>query len=349
MRKRAIFCVHSVSGLVLGLFILLMSLSGAVLVFHDDLDRLQFPELVKQTQDPEINACFGAIKKAYPFAKISNCIPGNPMLFTQYDASYKSGTSPMQVFLDPSSLRILKTRGGSDDFRNNSLSWLANFHSTLHLGKTGEWLLGFFALVFLLSILTGLVLFRRSIPAVLLFHKAAYKRSNVHQLIGVYALLFNLMIAVSGFWMQRYVFKKDFYSSVNYKPVLNATPVPYFNIDSALKEMQQTYPDFTPALIYFSQSTGGKTAIYGSRSTNSYVHSKKMADVIALDSAGQVANTRFVTEIDPADRYDIINSQLHMGRFGGTGIKILYFVFGLSGAFLSISGFLLWLRRSRSE
>lgn len=349
MQKRIISGIHTVSGLVLGLFILLMSLSGAVLVFHDDLDRLQFPESGKQTQGLELNTGFEALKKAYPFAKITNCIPGNPMLFTQYDSAYKSGTAPMQVFLDPASRSILKTRGGSDDLQNNFLSWLATFHSTLGLGKTGEWLLGFFALVFLLSILTGIVLYRKSVPAVLLFRRSAYKRPNLHQLIGVYALLFNLMIAISGFWMQRYVFKKEFYSANDYIPVLRATPVPEFNIDSALHEIQQTYPDFTPGLIYFSQTTGGKTAVYGSRSTNSYVHSKKMADVIALDSTGKIANTRFVREIDPADRYDIINSQLHMGRFGGAGIKILYFIFGLSGAFLGITGFLLWLRRQRPD
>ena len=71
-----------------------------------------------------------------------------------------------------------------------------------------------------------------------------------------------------------------------------------------------------------------------------------MADVIYLDSAGGVAKTRFINDIDVADRYDIINSQLHMGRFGGLGIKIIYFIFGLSGGLLSIIGFLMWRRRN---
>jgi uncharacterized iron-regulated membrane protein len=66
-----------------------------------------------------------------------------------------------------------------------------------------------------------------------------------------------------------------------------------------------------------------------------------------LDSAGGIAKTRFINEIASADRYDIINSQLHMGRFGGAGIKIIFFVFGLTGGLLSITGFLLWLRRRK--
>jgi uncharacterized iron-regulated membrane protein len=90
-----------------------------------------------------------------------------------------------------------------------------------------------------------------------------------------------------------------------------------------------------------------KTAVYGSRASNAYIHSKKFADVIMLDSAGGIAKTRMINENPAADRYDIINSQLHMGRFGGMGIKIIYFVFGLSGGLLSITGFLWWWRRRK--
>ena len=66
-----------------------------------------------------------------------------------------------------------------------------------------------------------------------------------------------------------------------------------------------------------------------------------------LDSAGGIAKTRMINENSADDKYDIINSQLHMGKFGGMGIKIIYFVFGLSGALLSIAGFLLWIKRKR--
>jgi uncharacterized iron-regulated membrane protein len=66
-----------------------------------------------------------------------------------------------------------------------------------------------------------------------------------------------------------------------------------------------------------------------------------------LDSAGAIAKTRMIDENSASDKYDIFNSQLHMGRFGGIGIKIIYFVLGLSGGLLSITGFLLWLRRRK--
>jgi uncharacterized iron-regulated membrane protein len=354
MKKAFVFYIHAATGLVSGFFILLMSLSGAALVFHEDLDQLQHPK----GNDPgfvhyDVNRSYAALQQHYPGTQISSCeLPtglSQLFVFTVYDSSYKKGNSAMQVFLNPLSDSILKTRGGSDDVRNNFMSWLSKFHNSFHLGKTGEWLLGFFALTFLLSIITGIILFRKNIVSVLLFRRSVYKRNNLHQIIGVYALLFNLMIAVTGFWMQRYVFKKEFYAADNYTPVLRTSPPLPFHFDSAYSEVKKQYPGFTARVVYFAQSNKGKTAVYGNRSSNAYIHSQKFADVIFLDSAGGIAKTRFINEIDAADRYDIINSQLHMGKYGGAGIKIIYFVFGMTGALLSITGFLLWLRRRKQK
>jgi len=352
MKKSFIFYIHSVAGLVSGLFILLMSLSGAALVFHEDIDTMQQPEFnVKDYNNLTIDSAYNNLRQRFPYAQINSCrLPLNKetvFIFSVYDPSYKKGKKAMEIFLHPQTGGYLGTRGGSDDMKHNFMSWLSKFHNSFHLGKTGEWLLGFFALVFLLCIITGLILFRKSILAVLLFRKFVYKRNNLHQLIGVYALIFNLMIAVTGFWMQRYVFKKEFYAVDNYTPVLKPSAVFPFKFDSAFSEVKKQYPDFTGSVIYFAQGSKSKTAVYGSRSSNAFIHSKKFADVIFLDSAGSVSKTRFINEISSADRYDIINSQLHMGKFGGTGIKIIYFLFGLAGGLLSITGFLLWLKRKK--
>lgn len=354
MKKKILFYIHSFAGLFSGLFILLMSLSGAALVFHDELDGIQKPVVPPMSYViTTVDNCYRTIQREYPRAQISNCAlsgsPLDPFSFFIYDSSYKNGTAAMEIFLHPQSTEILKTRGGSDDTRNNFMSWLSKFHNSFHLGKTGEWLLGFFALVFLLSIITGLILFRKNILAVLSFKKGVYKKNNLHQLIGVYALVFNLVIAVTGFWMQRYVFKKEFYAANTYTPVLKASPPMSYNFDSAYKGIKRKFTGFTAHVIYFPQSSSGNTYVYGSRASKGYLHSEQFADEIVLDSAGRISSTLLFEENKPSDRYDIINSQLHMGNFGGAGIKVIYFIFGLSGGLLSITGFLLWVRRRKNQ
>lgn len=350
--KKIVLFIHSTAGLVSGLFILLMSLSGAALVFHEDIDALQQPEInVKDYNNLTVDSAYNNLRQRFPYAQINSCtLPQDKQtafIFSVNDPPYKQGKKPVQMFMHPQTGGYLGTRGGSEDMKHNFMSWLSKFHNSFHLGKKGEWLLGFFALVFLISIISGFILFRKNVLAVLLFRKAVYKKGNLHQVIGTWALAFNLMMAVTGFWMQRYVFKKEFYQSYDYTPVLKASPAFPFNYDSAFAQVKKAYPDFTAAVIYFAQSSSGKTAVYGSRSSNEYIHSKKFADVIMLDSAGGIAKTRMINENTASDKYDIINSQLHMGRFGGLGIKIIYFVFGLSGGLLSITGFLLWRRRKR--
>ena len=354
MKKGFIFYIHSVAGLVSGLFILLMSLSGAALVFHDELDSMQQPTVNSiPSKNISVDSGYNIIRQHFTNAQISNCIlqenSSSPFSFFIYDSSYENGGKVMEIFLHPQTGEILKTRGGSDDARHNFMSWISKFHNSFHLGKTGEWLLGFFALVFLLSIVTGLILFRKNVLAVLLFKKGVYKKNNLHQLIGVYALVFNLMIGVTGFWMQRYVFKKEFYESHDFKMTIKPSPAFQFSFDSAYSEIKKGHPDFSASVVYFAQGKKGKTAVYGSRASNSFIHSKKFADVIFLDSAGTVSKTRFVNEISADDRYDIINSQLHMGKFGGMGVKIIYFLFGLASGLLSITGFLLWMKRKKKQ
>ena len=178
MKKGIVFTIHSIAGLLSGLFILIMSVSGALLVFHEEIDTLQYPRVVAEINKPviSIDSCYQSFQKEYPHAQVSNChIAENlstPFIFSAYDSSFKNGMKPMQVFMHPQTGAVLQARGSTDSF----MSWIDGLHGSLHLGKKGEWLLGFFAIIFLLSIITGIIMYRRNIGAVLLFRKRGSKK-----------------------------------------------------------------------------------------------------------------------------------------------------------------------------
>ena len=353
MNKGFLFKIHSFSGLLSGIFVLAMSLSGALLVFHDEIDSFQYPAFFTIENKPvlTVDSCYSSLQKQFPHAQISSCILAEtaktPFIFSVYDSSFQKGTQTMQVFIHPQTGEILQIRGGSKDLRNNFMGWLTVFHNSFHLKKKGEWLLGFFGVLFLISIISGVILYIKSIFSVLLFRKYMFRKANLHQLIGVYALLFNLVIGITGVWMQRYVFKKDFYASEQkFTPILTPYAPLSFSIDNALKNVYAQNTVFTSHVIYFAPNTKRKTAVYGSNSNNSFIHNKKLADAIFLDSTGKIAKTAFVNDIAAESRYDIINAQIHYGRYGGWPVKILYSILGLTGGLLSITGFLIWARRN---
>ena len=346
MKKRnPLFYFHSVTGLITGIFILILSVSGSILVFQEELAFKPTIEWEEGKSMISLDSIFNSTRQQYPRAQISNCwLPSKEdpaYRFTIYDPSFKQAVAPLRLFVHPQTGILLTSRDG----KAGLLNWFSGLHRSFHLGKTGEWLLGFFGLLFILNLLTGIALFRKSMGAVLLFKKSAFQKNNLHQLIGTYALLFNLLIAVTGTWMQRYIFKASFYQSSGWKNVVKPTPALAYNLANAFGSVKQQHPGFTAALVYFPQSPSGSTTIYGARSNNSFIHSKTMADYIGLDSAGKISYTGFVTEIPAADRYDIINAQLHFGQYGGLPVKIVYSVLGLAGGLLSITGFLMWRRR----
>lgn len=355
MKKSFLHSLHGNAGLIAGLFVLLMSLSGSVLVFHEEIDKAQWPAIASKEGLPilPIDIIYRSVQKHFPNAKISNGYratdANEPFVITIYDSSYFSGKKGLQLLLDPQTAAIIGKHGGSEDFSGNSMAWLSRFHNSFQLDKTGEWLLGFFGSVFLLSIITGIILYRKDILPVLLFRRNAWQRSSLHPLIGTWALLFNLMIAASGIWMQRYVFKPDFYKTwPAFKAEWKASPQLAYNLDSALQAVQKTN-GFTPYVYYFARTVSAKTAVYGSRPGNAFIHNKKFADAVFLDSTGKSVKTAFVNEIPSEDRRDIINAQLHYGRWGGWPVKLLYSLFGLSSGILSITGAVLWFRRRKRD
>jgi uncharacterized iron-regulated membrane protein len=352
MAKRNITTIHSFAGFIAGVFILFLSVSGSLLVFHNELDSFQKPVVLNKCGHFSTDACYATVKNTYPLAEISSCsMPAqqSPFSFFIYDSVFDKGASAREIFVDPCTAKITGSRGGSNDMRHNFMGWLSKFHNSFGAGKPGEWLLAVFAVVFVLSLITGIILYRKSVFSVLFFKQGVYSKKNLHQIIGVYALLFNLMMGISGYWMQRYVFKKDFYTISTWVKTLKPSPQQRFSIDAALAGLKKQHPSFTPYVIYFAQNNQGKTAVYGSNSTNSFIHSKKFADVIALDSSGAISKTRFINANTTSDYYDIINSQLHMGKYGGWFIKLLYGLFGITGAVLSITGFMLWRKRKNEK
>ena len=140
MKKGFVFAIHSTAGLVSGLFILLMSLSGAVLVFHDELDRLEYPPLVVRATSKiiSVDSCYNNLQKRFPHAQISNCLltksNQQSFVFTIYDSSYKSGKEALKVFMHPQNGTVQKTQGAKTPLT----SWVNRLHSSLLLGKKGE-------------------------------------------------------------------------------------------------------------------------------------------------------------------------------------------------------------------
>lgn len=70
--KRKIYAVHKWCGLIAGLFISLMGITGAILVFHDEIERHEHRDLWHINNDRAVNIdnAYNLISSRFPNADI---------------------------------------------------------------------------------------------------------------------------------------------------------------------------------------------------------------------------------------------------------------------------------------
>jgi uncharacterized iron-regulated membrane protein len=71
---------------------------------------------------------------------------------------------------------------------------------------------------------------------------------------------------------------------------------------------------------------------------------------VAFDAlTGSVSEVYDLRQQSPPAQLDSVLGTLHFGHYGGTAVKVLYALLGLTPAFLSLTGALLWWRRKQTR
>ncbi|WP_226663168.1 PepSY-associated TM helix domain-containing protein [Microbulbifer aggregans] len=215
--RKTFFILHKYAGLILGLLLSLIGLTGSLLVFDHALDEKLAPETVtfKASERP---ATYAEI-----FAAAQAAVPGNPQptrMMTPRQAGSpfvvrfpkpEGAPGPVEVSVSPTDAEVLAIRGWGD-FATSEMTWFYRLHYTLLAGGTGKTVVGFMGLLLMVFCLTGLVLWWPKKPRTAKSRKDRWKRAftisrtgnrfrfyfDVHKVFGVYFLPLLLMISFSG-------------------------------------------------------------------------------------------------------------------------------------------------------
>lgn len=352
------FKIHGWVGLATGIFFLLYGLSGSLLVFRHELDRYFNPELhnlVPAEKKNPADEIYRMILRTHPNLKklVLHDFPRD-----RYD-SYEFMLYKRQqnltdnylyfVFVNPYTGKILR-EGGYQEMAPSFLRWIYTFHYSLQLGIPGMFLTAIIGLVMLLSLITGVVVYRKHFWQALRFKAGLNFKSwrtglsSLHRIIGVWALIFNIILFFTGFWMLR----EYFIQSMWVLPKQQANYEVPANIDRLVSLACKSIPGFQPIAVNIPTVKGVDVLIKGKmpQTTNLLLQGK--ASSIAFDSGtGKIKDYTIIDEQGLEERFEYMAYQLHVGAFGGDVLKWVYVVFGLTPGFLSISGALLWLKRKK--
>ena len=215
--RRALFQVHLWTGLVLGLYFAAVCLSGSLVVYKKELERLQIPKLVRVQATGErgsFKAMVALVQQRYPGYKLQNAYlyqePG-----TSWSFRLQAPQGRVQTYVDPYRVQIL----GADEYSGMFLPWVYELHTNLLLGKTGSLLNGWGAFLLVVMCLSGIVVWW---PGRRFWRKgfdyargALWNRQNydVHKLIGLVSFAFIALIAITGAywssWFRRRAIHRD--------------------------------------------------------------------------------------------------------------------------------------------
>lgn len=215
--RSAVLALHRWLGLGLGLLFCLVGLSGSLLVFYGEGDRLLNPQLVVAPPGPglaphSLDEVLALLQAAEPGRGGGWRLelprrPEEPVGVRYYDPEEKAGRgfAPLLLTVDPYRLEITSRRFWGDF----PATWLYDLHYTLLLDQAGRRLLALAGLALLPLLLGGLYLWwpgRRlwREALVLRLRSGAPRRIyDLHVLAGVYGLPLLLLLVGSGVLLEQ--------------------------------------------------------------------------------------------------------------------------------------------------
>jgi uncharacterized iron-regulated membrane protein len=352
--RRLFLWLHMLTGLVFSIYAVLLGGSGAILVFREELTEWQYPQFhdppptaVRTTPDQALRA----VRSAYPeWTAYSLTWPN---LTTPYWMSYigRAGKS-QEAFVNTESGEVVGARGTSEGL----VGWLTQAHFNLLLGsRTGRTVQGFGVFALLAMCVSGLWLWwpvggARFASRFRVDWRGGWRKIffRLHHVTGIGGLAFIAMWAVTGgyyIWLNPYLATVDKFFTRSVTPRIEKRPA-----DTAMLPMaelaRRAQAEFPERPLYrMSTPSAPDQAISVTLLEDTPAQFHRMSTVVLDPVSGAVLQKG--ASVDRPAGNAILGwiSVLHFGRFGGSAVRLIWFLMGLTIPLLAVTGCFMWWRR----
>ncbi len=364
--KQAIGKLHLWLGLGSGLVVFVVSLTGAIFTFQDEIrDATQPWRLVAAP------AQAAPLPPSRLLAAVAASHAGATPSWTTYYAPNRSATVYFTDQAGGSYLASLNPYTGQvlheQDLRSDFFTIVQALHMYLLLpSAVGEWVVGVAIAIFLVMLGTGLVLWwprRRHERRQRLTIKwgAKWRRLNydLHQVLGFYLAAGAFVIALTGLfmsfgsWLQaaslvantgHHYPREETPPTVDTLAAAVAAPRPL--ADVAYAQMRQQSP--TAEMVLIGPTTGRKQPVY-CLTYQRALHYYHRDEYYFHPVSGQLLRALPHAAKSPGKKLGDLNYDLHTGQILGLGGKIVAFLISLLSASLPVTGTLLWWGRRHKQ
>jgi uncharacterized iron-regulated membrane protein len=356
MRNYTAFA-HRIIGVIVGVFIIIIGLTGSVLVFDKQVNpilHLATHQVIPQGEKISLQTATSIIYQQYPEAQLE-WITIPTQITEPYHLLIKSkGNGKTDIYLNPYSGEVLGIYLKDSPF----FKIINQLHTHLLAGKIGSFLVGVCGVLLLILSITGVMLWngwkKFSVGWKIRWQaKAKILQYDLHKVGGVVVAIFLVLIAASGSFM---VFHKPL-ENLSYlltgntkieKPISQiSTNVIPLTLDDFLKTALDVLPEGKP------------TVLYPAKDAKSTVRVRfKLPDEIAPEGKSFVYLNQYQGDVLQIERFFETSifeqikpwmDALHTGSYGGLIMLFFYIIVGIISAGLSITGFVIWWGRSGNK
>lgn len=345
---RLIYRWHHWCGLLVGLFLLMMSVTGSILVFADEIESLEETHIpvAAVAGKPSFDASFREIQRLYPDWEIRLYHLPQKAEALVYELRKKEQSK--KVYVHPVSGSVVHV---NEDANTSWQRRLLLLHYTWFSGTTGKVLVFFTGVLFLLALITGLIVYRKYFFRVLSFRikfNSKTRRgfySSMHRVVGVWALLFNLLIVSTGLWLSGKIAWTALETPAA-KPAQKKEAPAIRSVDAVISYLQTNHPDYEINQVRLRP--GSSVVQVTGRFKDDPSYWGKFYSSFSFDgSTTELTQSSFMRDLPRSERLGKMAGPLHFGNYGGLPLKLVYCVLGLTPALLSITGFLIWRKRTK--
>jgi uncharacterized iron-regulated membrane protein len=349
-----IFQLHLWSALTVGVVLLVVAVTGALMVFRPELDPVFNRDLfsVPPGGTPRaLDDLVAAAQRSHPGAKIDYV-----WLAREAGATVQVAFLDKQVvFLNPATAAVLGQRGRYEGFFGRCEQW----HRFLLLGAAGQFLARAGAMLTAFVLLTGFYLW---LPAVLRVLRTGLTLNfklkgrawnfNLHKVVGFYAGAVVLGSALTGLpqsfdWMQHGVYLG--WGAAPAGPALHSIPPPAgvkpVTMQSWLGSAQRLMPAGRGLMIYFPRKPDAPVEIFAADAAA--VHENARSYLFLDAYSGAVLRVTPYAASATGMKFYLAAVSFHFGQFGGWVGRLILLAGTLAVPVLAVTGVAMFIQRRR--
>ncbi|KIC83571.1 MULTISPECIES: PepSY-associated TM helix domain-containing protein [Pseudomonas] len=360
--RQAMLWAHRVLGLGISTLLLIAFFMGSLAVYDRELDSWMLPALrvapaaAPLSLDQQVLPRVAGLSEGKALLQWYVQLPDarRPLLRFQAWSVEREGFSRFLLPGNDGVMLAAGSRGGEFFYR---------LHYTLNINawNLGTRLLGLAAAVGLIALIAGVCIHARLFQDLFTLRadKAPRRLLDLHNLTGVFALPFHVLILLSGLLILFPLYlpaaidalypgqPEQFAVQANaaFNRPAAGMPGPLASIDGMLAEARQHWGGGAPAFV----------RVWHPGDANAYVEiSRSLADRLSLDGQtlyfdGASGRLLHASRLLPAAAVLDVLAGLHVAHFHQPGLRVLYFFAGLSGCVMLASGLLYWLAKRRLQ